>query len=44
MPHNILPQPPAELKQLSANLSARLRADIAASGPMPFARYMERVL
>ena len=44
MPRNILPEPPAELKQLSMKLSARLRADIATSGPIPFARYMDRVL
>jgi len=44
MPRNILPEPPAELKQLSSKLSASLRAEIAASGPMPFARYMDRVL
>jgi SAM-dependent MidA family methyltransferase len=44
MPRNILPEPPAELKQLSENLSARLREDIAASGPMPFARFMDRAL
>jgi len=44
MPRNILPEPPAELKQLSSKLSAFLRAEIAASGPMPFARYMDRVL
>jgi len=44
MPHPILPEPPGELKQLSAALSARLREDIATSGPIPFARYMDRVL
>jgi SAM-dependent MidA family methyltransferase len=44
MPRNILPEPPAELKQLSANLSARLRGEIAKSGPMPFADFMERAL
>jgi len=44
MSHPILPEPPDELKQLSATLSERLREDIAASGPMPFVRYMDRVL
>jgi SAM-dependent MidA family methyltransferase len=40
----ILPEPSDELKQLSAELSQRLREEISASGPMPFGRYMERVL
>jgi SAM-dependent MidA family methyltransferase len=44
MPRNILPEPPAELKQLSKELSTRLRAEIMANGPIPFARYMDRLL
>jgi SAM-dependent MidA family methyltransferase len=44
MSRAILPEPPAELKQLSNSLCALLRADIAASGPLPFARFMDRVL
>jgi SAM-dependent MidA family methyltransferase len=44
MPRNILPEPPTELKQLSAGLSARIRAEIEASGPMPFSRYMDLAL
>jgi SAM-dependent MidA family methyltransferase len=40
----ILPEPPDELKQLSARLSQRLREDIAASGPVSFAHFMERAL
>ena len=44
MSRAILPDPPAELKQLSNALSTRLKDDIRASGPMPFARFMERAL
>jgi SAM-dependent MidA family methyltransferase len=40
----ILPEPPAELKQLSVALSERLRADIAADGPLSFAVFMDRAL
>jgi SAM-dependent MidA family methyltransferase len=40
----ILPEPPAELKQLSVALSERLRADIAAHGPLSFAVFMDRAL
>jgi SAM-dependent MidA family methyltransferase len=44
MSRAILPEPPAELKQLSNSLAALLRTEIAASGPLPFARFMERAL
>jgi SAM-dependent MidA family methyltransferase len=44
MSRAILPEPPAELKQLSRALSERLRAEILNSGPMPFARFMHRAL
>lgn len=40
----ILPDPPAELKRLSNALSRRLADEIRASGPMPFARFMQRAL
>lgn len=43
-PALILPEPPAELKQLSARLCRRLSDSIAADGPMPFSRFMERAL
>jgi SAM-dependent MidA family methyltransferase len=39
-----LPQPSADELAHSARLVEALRAEIAASGPMPFARYMERCL
>lgn len=40
----ILPEPPDELKQLSRELSARLRERIRTHGPMPFSEYMEAAL
>jgi SAM-dependent MidA family methyltransferase len=40
----ILPEPPEELKQLSAELRTRLNEEIADRGAVSFARYMERVL
>lgn len=43
-PALILPEPPAELKRLSAPLCRRLGDSIAADGPMPFSRFMERAL
>lgn len=39
-----LPEPGADERALSDELVARIRAEIAASGPLPFARYMERCL
>ena len=44
MSRAILPEPPAELKQLSNSLSALLRAEITRSGPIPFANFMDRAL
>ena len=44
MSRTILPDPPTELKELSEALCQRLRAEVAGSGPMPFSRYMDRVL
>jgi SAM-dependent MidA family methyltransferase len=44
MSRSILPEPPDELKRLSEELSARMREEIAATGAMPFARFMERAL
>ena len=44
MPRPILPEPPDELKQLSATLSARLREEIRRDGMIPFSQYMERAL
>ena len=41
---DILPEPPDELKQLSARLAERLRERIRARGPMPFSEYMEAAL
>ena len=40
----ILPEPPDELKRLSDRLSGRIRARIAAEGPLPFSEYMEMAL
>ncbi len=40
----VLPEPPDELKQLSAQLGERIRACIRAQGPMPFSRFMEMAL
>lgn len=39
-----LPEPPAELKQLSDQLSELIRQEIRADGPLPFSRYMEMAL
>ncbi|HEX7341908.1 MAG TPA: SAM-dependent methyltransferase [Rhodanobacteraceae bacterium] len=39
-----LPEPDAEARAHSARLTALLREEMAASGPMPFARFMERCL
>lgn len=39
-----LPEPSVELKEHSARLSALLRAECAAHGPLSFARYMELAL
>ncbi len=39
-----LPEPPDELKQLSAALSAVIRGEIRDRGSMPFSRYMEMAL
>lgn len=41
---NILPEPPAELKCVSAELAAIIRAKITHNGPIPFSEYMETVL
>ena len=41
---DILPEPPEELKCVSAELASRIRAKIALSGPMPFSEYMEMAL
>ena len=41
---NILPEPPEELKCVSAELVSAIRAKIALNGPMPFAQYMEMAL
>ena len=42
--HNILPEPPEELKCVSAKLVAAIRARITLSGPISFAEYMEMAL
>jgi len=39
-----LPDPPDELKRLSASLSAIIREEIRDRGPIPFSRYMEMAL
>lgn len=44
MARPILPEPPDDLKRISRDLQRRLREEIEAKGPMPFARYMERAL
>ncbi|HET7268172.1 MAG TPA: SAM-dependent methyltransferase [Oleiagrimonas sp.] len=41
---NRLPEPAADARAHSDRLSALLRKEIAAQGPIPFARYMERCL
>lgn len=40
----ILPEPPAELKQLSQALSKKIRLEIDIDGFIPFSRYMEMAL
>jgi SAM-dependent MidA family methyltransferase len=44
MPRDILPEPPDELKQLSATLSERIHGEISREGMIPFSRYMEMAL
>jgi len=44
MSHNILPEPPKELKQLSDSLCSRIREQIRLDGMIPFSRYMEMAL
>ena len=44
MSHNILPEPPEELKQLSDSLSSRIREEISLDGMIPFSQYMEMAL
>src|SRR5690606_9661136 len=39
-----LPEPDADERAHSARLAQALRAEIAAQGPMPFSRWMERCL
>jgi len=41
---NILPEPPEELKCVSAELSAAIRNKITINGPIPFSEYMEMAL
>ena len=41
---NILPEPPEELKLLSAKLATAIRAKIDLNGPIPFSEYMEMAL
>jgi SAM-dependent MidA family methyltransferase len=41
---NILPEPPEELKSISAELVNTIQTEITESGAMPFSRYMEIVL
>lgn len=42
--NNILPEPPAELKCVSEELSGLIRQRIARDGPLPFSTYMEMAL
>jgi SAM-dependent MidA family methyltransferase len=44
MARNILPEPPAELKQLSRRLCRRIEDAMADKGQIPFSRYMEMAL
>ena len=44
MSHNILPEPPEELKQLSESLGSRIREEINLDGMIPFSQYMEMAL
>jgi len=41
---NILPEPPEELKSLSAELAGIIRNKIETNGPIPFSEYMELAL
>ena len=41
---NILPEPPEELKSVSAELAGKIRKKIALKGPLPFSEYMEMAL
>lgn len=41
---DILPEPPEELKHLSAELAGRIRERIGRKGPIPFSEYMEMAL
>ena len=43
-PRNILPEPPEELKRLSAELTTLIREKITLNGPIPFSEYMEMAL
>lgn len=40
----ILPEPPQELKSVSGELAAAIRARISLKGPIPFSEYMEMAL
>ena len=42
--NDILPEPPEELKHLSAELASRIRETIDRKGPIPFSEYMEMAL
>ena len=44
MSHNILPEPPEELKHLSESLGSRIREEINLDGMIPFSQYMEMAL
>ena len=43
-PDDILPEPPEELKHLSAELADRIREKIEQKGPIPFSTFMEMAL
>ncbi len=43
-PDDILPEPPEELKHLSAELTERIRQKIQQEGPIPFSTFMEMAL
>lgn len=42
--HNIVPEPPEELKCVSAELTAAIRSKITREGPIPFSDFMEMAL
>ena len=42
--NDILPEPPEELKHLSAELANRIRKKIEREGPIPFSQFMEMAL